>query len=114
MLVAFSQLLWEHQMAVSSANILVLVLWMSEKVLVLVLGWVLVLVWVLVPVLVLVLGLGRFRWWLGSWLVSSVLGELGDLKQILVGNWEGRWGLVLWELGVWTASSHRERCLIDE
>ncbi|KAH0815930.1 hypothetical protein GEV33_006861 [Tenebrio molitor] len=31
MLVAFSQLLWEHQMAVSSANILVLVLWMSEK-----------------------------------------------------------------------------------
>jgi hypothetical protein len=30
MLVAFSELLWEHQMAVSSANILVLVLWMSE------------------------------------------------------------------------------------
>jgi hypothetical protein len=29
MLVAFSELLWEHQMAVSSANILVLVLWMS-------------------------------------------------------------------------------------
>jgi hypothetical protein len=46
--------------------------------------------------------------------VLLVLRDLGDLKQMLVGNWERGWGLVLWELGVWTASSHRERCPIDE
>jgi hypothetical protein len=78
---------------------------------------VLVLVWVLV--LVLCPGPGP-----GPWSVPAVAGflvgvhlvlrGLGDLKQMLVGNWEGGWGLVLWELGVWTASSHRERCLINE
>jgi hypothetical protein len=60
----------------------------------------------------------------GPWSVSAVAGflvgvhlvlrGLGDLKQMLVGNWERGWGLVLWGLGVWTASSHRERCLINE
>jgi hypothetical protein len=49
----------------------------------------------------------------GPWSVPAVAGFLVGVL-LLVGNWERGWGLVLRELGVWTASSHRERCLIDE
>jgi hypothetical protein len=59
-------------------------------------------------------GPGPGHWSVPAVGVLLVLRELGDLKQMLVGNWERGRGLVLWELGVWTASSHRERCLIDK
>jgi hypothetical protein len=48
-------------------------------------------------------GPGPGHWSVPAVGVLLVLRELGDLKQMLVGNWERGWRLVLWELG----ESHR-------